>query len=75
MDAETRITLQAGPRVCLGKEFAYTQMKIFAAVFLHFFVFEVADDGMDIFYRPALTLQIQGFRVQAIPRKIMRWFC
>ncbi|CAM0903273.1 unnamed protein product [Alopecurus aequalis] len=28
---------QAGPRICLGKEFAYRQMKIFAAVLLYLF--------------------------------------
>ncbi|OAY74487.1 Cytochrome P450 704C1 [Ananas comosus] len=30
---------QAGPRICLGKDFAYRQMKIFAAVLLRFFLF------------------------------------
>ncbi|KAF7027915.1 hypothetical protein CFC21_039904 [Triticum aestivum] len=32
---------QAGPRICLGKEFAYRQMKIFAAVLLYLFKFEM----------------------------------
>ncbi|KAG1362336.1 cytochrome P450 704C1 [Cocos nucifera] len=35
---------QAGPRICLGKEFAYRQMKIFAAVLLRFFVFKLGDE-------------------------------
>ncbi|KAE8693799.1 hypothetical protein F3Y22_tig00110793pilonHSYRG00034 [Hibiscus syriacus] len=34
------IAFQAGPRICLGKEFAYRQMKIFSAVLLRCFVFK-----------------------------------
>ncbi|KAL6008022.1 hypothetical protein ACLOJK_033528 [Asimina triloba] len=57
---------QAGPRICLGKEFAYRQMKIFAAVLLHFFRFKLADENTPIKYRTMLTLQIdQGLHVQA----------
>ncbi|CAA7391773.1 unnamed protein product [Spirodela intermedia] len=61
---------QAGPRVCLGREFAYRQMKIFAAVLLHFFAFEMTDDGKDVSYRTMLTLQTQGLRLRAFPRQI-----
>ncbi|CAA7391741.1 unnamed protein product [Spirodela intermedia] len=60
---------QAGPRVCLGREFAYRQMKIFAAVLLHFFAFEVADDGKDVGYRTMLTLQTLGLRLRPFPRQ------
>lgn len=51
---------QAGPRICLGKEFAYRQMKMFAAVLLSAFRFELAEEGKPVCYRPTLTLQIDG---------------
>ncbi|KAG1362338.1 Cytochrome P450 704C1 [Cocos nucifera] len=35
---------QAGPRICLGKEFAYRQMKTFAAVLVRFFIFKLSDE-------------------------------
>ncbi|KAH0464795.1 hypothetical protein IEQ34_004898 [Dendrobium chrysotoxum] len=50
---------QAGPRICLGKDFAYRQMKIFAATLLYFFKFEISADRI-VNYRPMLTLQIDG---------------
>nr|GEY48131.1 cytochrome P450 704C1-like isoform X1 [Tanacetum cinerariifolium] len=34
---------QAGPRICLGKEFAYRQMKILAAFLVYFFKFKLVD--------------------------------
>ncbi|WVZ86793.1 hypothetical protein U9M48_033525 [Paspalum notatum var. saurae] len=49
---------QAGPRVCLGKEFAYAQMKIFAAVLLYLFRFEMWDANATVGYRAMLTLKI-----------------
>ncbi|KAL6008026.1 hypothetical protein ACLOJK_033532 [Asimina triloba] len=59
---------QAGPRVCLGKEFAYRQMKIFAAVLLNFFKFKLADEKQPVKYRTMLTLQIDGgLHIQAHP--------
>ncbi|XP_057852061.2 cytochrome P450 704C1 isoform X2 [Cryptomeria japonica] len=48
---------QAGPRICLGKEFAYLQMKIVAAVLLRFFKFE-AVEGKEVTYQPSLTLHM-----------------
>ncbi|XP_049358808.1 cytochrome P450 704C1-like [Solanum verrucosum] len=42
---------QAGPRICIGKEFAYRQMKITAAVLLRFFIFKLADGSMPVTYR------------------------
>ncbi|KAI0520462.1 hypothetical protein KFK09_007938 [Dendrobium nobile] len=50
---------QAGPRICLGKDFAYRQMKIFAATLLYYFKFEISADQI-VKYRPMLTLQIDG---------------
>ncbi|XP_059634032.1 cytochrome P450 704C1-like [Cornus florida] len=51
---------QAGPRICLGKEFAYRQMKIFAAVLLGCFVFKLSDDKKAVNYRTMITLHIDG---------------
>ncbi|GJM91278.1 hypothetical protein PR202_ga07640 [Eleusine coracana subsp. coracana] len=51
---------QAGPRICLGKEFAYRQMKIFAAVLLRFFVFRLRDEKASVNYRTMITLHIEG---------------
>ncbi|XP_058104703.1 cytochrome P450 704C1-like isoform X2 [Magnolia sinica] len=57
---------QAGPRICLGKEFAYRQMKIFAAILLRFFRFELNDEKKVVKYRTMLTLHIdQGLYVRA----------
>ncbi|XP_078448022.1 cytochrome P450 704C1-like isoform X2 [Wolffia australiana] len=61
---------QAGPRICIGKEFAYRQMTIFVAVLLHFFEFEIVDHGEDIRYRTMMTLHIKGLRVLAKPRDV-----
>ncbi|TKW06082.1 hypothetical protein SEVIR_7G218300v4 [Setaria viridis] len=49
---------QAGPRVCLGKEFAYRQMKIFAAVLLSMYRFEMWDADATVGYRAMLTLKM-----------------
>lgn len=61
---------QAGPRICLGKEFAYRQMKIFAAVLLRFFVFRLRDgDKASVNYRTMITLHIdEGLHLTATAR-------
>ncbi|KAJ0968666.1 hypothetical protein J5N97_025583 [Dioscorea zingiberensis] len=60
---------QAGPRICLGKEFAYRQMKIFATVLVRFFKFKLCDEK-SVKYRTMLTLQIDhGLHLHAIQRK------
>ncbi|KAH7863153.1 hypothetical protein Vadar_014039 [Vaccinium darrowii] len=51
---------QAGPRICLGKEFAYRQMKTFSAVLLGFFVFKLSDDKNVVNYRTMINLHIDG---------------
>ncbi|XP_020248619.1 cytochrome P450 704C1-like [Asparagus officinalis] len=51
---------QAGPRICLGKEFAYRQMKIFAATLLYFLNFRLWDETKPVNYRSMVTLQIYG---------------
>ncbi|MQM02777.1 hypothetical protein Taro_035549 [Colocasia esculenta] len=57
---------QAGPRICLGKEFAYRQMKIFAATLVYFFMFKLSDETKAVNYRTMLTLHIdQGLHLRA----------
>ncbi|XAR71776.1 Abieta-7,13-dien-18-ol hydroxylase [Bertholletia excelsa] len=51
---------QAGPRICLGKDFAYRQMKIFSAVLLSSFIFKLSDEQKAVNYRTMLTLQVDG---------------
>lgn len=60
---------QAGPRVCLGKDFAYMQMKIVAAALIRFFEFE-GIEGEEVTYSAALTLQMagEGLNLQFKPR-------
>jgi cytochrome P450 len=61
--------LQAGPRICLGKEFGYRQMKIFAAVLLRFFVLALHDENTSVNYRSMITLSIeQGLHLTATAR-------
>ncbi|KAL6642795.1 hypothetical protein ACP70R_020976 [Stipagrostis hirtigluma subsp. patula] len=60
---------QAGPRICLGKEFAYRQMKVFAAVLLRFFVFRLRDEKASVNYRTMITLHIEdGLHLTATAR-------
>ncbi|KAJ6879255.1 cytochrome P450 704C1-like [Populus alba x Populus x berolinensis] len=51
---------QAGPRICLGKEFAYRQMKIFAAVLVTSFIFKLADERKPVNYRTMINLHVDG---------------
>ncbi|KAK4559931.1 hypothetical protein RGQ29_008930 [Quercus rubra] len=60
---------QAGQRICLGKEFAFRQMKIFSAVLLGSYIFKLSDKKKSITYRTMLTLQIDGgLHILASPR-------
>ncbi|XP_010544374.1 PREDICTED: cytochrome P450 704C1-like isoform X2 [Tarenaya hassleriana] len=51
---------QAGPRICLGKEFAYRQMKIFSAVMLRCFQFKLSTDHKDVTYKTMINLHVDG---------------
>ncbi|XP_042404227.1 cytochrome P450 704C1-like isoform X2 [Zingiber officinale] len=63
------VAFQAGPRICLGREFAYRQMKTFAAVLLYFFQFKLSDEEKIVRYKTMTTLQIdQGLYLQASSR-------
>ncbi|KAF8380394.1 hypothetical protein HHK36_027879 [Tetracentron sinense] len=60
---------QAGPRICLGKEFAYRQMKILATVLLNFFKFKLVDERKNATYRTMFTLHMdQGLHLFAFHR-------
>ncbi|KAF3775340.1 Cytochrome P450 704C1 [Nymphaea thermarum] len=59
----------AGPRTCLGKDFAYRQMKIVAALLTAFFKFKLKDSSKAVTYKTMLTLHIdQGLHVRAFHR-------
>ncbi|KAH9311236.1 hypothetical protein KI387_026271, partial [Taxus chinensis] len=49
---------QGGPRTCIGKDFAYLQMKIIAAVLVRFFKFE-AVKTKEIRYKTMLNLHME----------------
>ncbi|GJS46499.1 cytochrome P450 704C1-like protein [Tanacetum coccineum] len=51
---------QAGPRICLGKEFAYRQMKILAAILVYFFKFKLVDESKEATYRTMFTLHMDN---------------
>ncbi|OAY62388.1 cytochrome P450 704C1 [Manihot esculenta] len=58
----------AGPRICLGKDFAYRQMKIVSMALLRFFRFKLADDTRKVTYKTMFTLHIDGgLHLRAIP--------
>ncbi|KAJ9680892.1 hypothetical protein PVL29_020023 [Vitis rotundifolia] len=64
------VAFHAGPRICLGKDFAYRQMKIAAMTLLHFFRFKLEDATRNVTYKTMFTLHINGgLRLQAIPRR------
>ncbi|CAL5036472.1 unnamed protein product [Urochloa decumbens] len=63
------VSFNAGPRICLGKEFAYRQMKIMAANLIHFFMFKLADESKDATYKTMFTLHMDtGLHLHAYPR-------
>ncbi|KAF2282652.1 hypothetical protein GH714_043762 [Hevea brasiliensis] len=63
------VAFHAGPRICLGKDFAYRQMKIVSIALLRFFRFKLADDTKKATYRTMFTLHIDGgLHLRAIPR-------
>lgn len=63
------ICIQAGPRICLGKDFAYGQ-KIFSGVLLGSCRFKLSDERKEVNYRTMLNLQIDGGSPSAACRHI-----
>ncbi|XP_030474403.1 cytochrome P450 704C1-like isoform X2 [Syzygium oleosum] len=62
------VAFHAGPRICLGKDFAYRQMKIVSIALLRFFRFRLADER-PVTYKVMFTLHIDnGLHLRAVPR-------
>ncbi|KAF3776279.1 hypothetical protein EJ110_NYTH48647 [Nymphaea thermarum] len=62
---------KAGPRTCLGKDFAYRQMKIVTALLTAFFRFKLKDPSKEVTYKTTLTLHLdQGLHVRAVHRHL-----
>ncbi|XP_024379187.1 cytochrome P450 704B1 [Physcomitrium patens] len=60
---------QAGPRICLGKDSAYLQLKVTAALITHFFKFHLVP-GQEIAYTTTLVMPIKkGLKVTLSPRQ------
>lgn len=63
------ISFHAGPRICLGKDFAYRQMKIVSMALVRFFRFKLENETNDVTYRTMFTLHIDhGLPLYATPR-------
>ncbi|KAF8028239.1 hypothetical protein BT93_E0983 [Corymbia citriodora subsp. variegata] len=63
------VAFNAGPRICLGKDFAYRQMKIVSIALLRFFRFRLADETRPVAYKVMFTLHIDnGLHLHAVPR-------
>lgn len=58
---------QAGPRICLGKDFAYIQMKIMVASLVREFTFKVSPQ-----YEPKLTFGVNLFMENGLPVTVER---
>ncbi|KAL5792546.1 hypothetical protein ACOSP7_001140 [Xanthoceras sorbifolium] len=65
------VAFHGGPRICLGKDFAYRQMKIISIALVRFFLFKLADATKNVTYKTMFTLHIDGgLYLHAISRKI-----
>ncbi|KAF8028237.1 hypothetical protein BT93_E0982 [Corymbia citriodora subsp. variegata] len=63
------VAFHAGPRICLGKDFAYRQMKIVSIALLRFFRFRLANETRPVTYKVMFTLHINnGLPLRAVPR-------
>ncbi|KAM1063486.1 hypothetical protein ACFX2A_028239 [Malus domestica] len=54
------VAFHEGPRICLGKDFAYRQMKIVSTALFFFFRFKLADETKNVTYRTMFTLHMDG---------------
>lgn len=64
------VSFHAGPRICLGKDFAYRQMKIVSMALIRFFRFKLADEDRRVTYKTMFTLHINGgLNLCAFPRR------
>nr|XP_043638168.1 cytochrome P450 704C1-like [Erigeron canadensis] len=49
---------QAGPRTCLGQDFAYRQLKIFSSILLGCFQFRLSDEKDEYTYRMSINIHV-----------------
>lgn len=70
-DSYTYPVFQAGPRICLGKEMAFLQMKrVVACVLRRFRVVSAAEEGVEPVFMAYLTSKMKGgFPVRIIERE------
>ncbi|KAK8587929.1 hypothetical protein V6N12_022393 [Hibiscus sabdariffa] len=62
----------AGPQICLGKDFTYRQMKIYAISLIRYFRFKFADGMEDITYTTSFSLGMsKELHVWAVPRTMV----
>ncbi|KAK9040538.1 hypothetical protein V6N11_015686 [Hibiscus sabdariffa] len=62
----------AGPQICLGKDFTYRQMKIYAIALIRYFRFKFADGMEDITYTTSFSLGMsKELHVWAVPRTMV----
>ncbi|KAF5178957.1 Cytochrome p450 [Thalictrum thalictroides] len=67
-DMDKFFTFGSGPRTCIGKDFAFTMMKLAAAALLFNFRMEVVKDHV-VYPRPSLVLRMKnGLSVNIKPR-------
>ncbi|XP_050235703.1 cytochrome P450 94A2-like [Mercurialis annua] len=73
-DAYTYPVFQAGPRICLGKEMAFLQMKrVVAGVLSRFKIVPATDDGFEPVFMAYLTAKMKdGFPVRIVKREISK---
>ncbi|KAM1751076.1 hypothetical protein FF1_009186 [Malus domestica] len=65
------LAFNAGPRNCIGKDFAYRQAKIVCAMLLRSYIFKLSDENKVAHYRTKIALHIDGgLYVQAFPRNL-----
>ncbi|KAE8037861.1 hypothetical protein FH972_010416 [Carpinus fangiana] len=69
-DAYTYPVFQAGPRICLGKEMAFLQMKrVLVGVLRRFKVVSAVEEGVEPEFDPQLTSKMKGgFPVRIVER-------
>ncbi|PRQ59927.1 putative abieta-7,13-dien-18-ol hydroxylase [Rosa chinensis] len=63
------LAFNAGPRICMGKDYSFILMKIFAAALLNNYTFKLSDEKKVVKYKMMVTLHInKGLNVHASPR-------
>ncbi|KAH7297799.1 hypothetical protein KP509_25G013400 [Ceratopteris richardii] len=61
-------TFQAGPRICIGKDSAFLQMKITTAILCRFFTFTLVEEAPIKYKTMAILAMAHGLKVLVTPR-------